>query len=259
MSILDLATPVSDTVESVNMIVYGDSGVGKTVFSGSGRDKGKNDLILAVEHGTSSAGRAGSKANVLTVRKWTELVEAIDELIEDPDRFDWVIVDSLTKVQDLIWEHIIGEARRNNPGRNVYARELQEWGAAQLMLTEVVERLNGSEVNVIYTALAELGTDEEAQEFKLPSIHGKGGKLAAWVCAQADVVAYMSVGRTSKGTEYRKFQFNKSPEVFAKDRFNLFPGKPVANVTLEKFTDKLLEGNVETPEATENTPKKESN
>lgn len=255
MSILDQALPASETVESVNALVYGDSGSGKTTFAGSGRDNGKNDLILAIEHGTASTARAGSQVNVLPIKSWDDLVSAVDALVDDPGRFEWVIVDSLTKMQDLIWEHIIKEATDRSPNRSAFKKELQEYGEAQLRFTSIVERLNGSDVNVIYTALAELHTDEEANDFQMPSIHGQQGRLAAWTCAQVDVLCYLKVAKSPKGTEYRRFQFNKTTDVFAKDRFQLFP-KPAPNLTLEEFTDKLLEGNA--TEAKESDEKNES-
>lgn len=239
-NILDLATPAVESVESINVLLHGDSGAGKTVFAGSGREEGKNDLILAIEQGTLSAARRGSKANVLPIKTWEELDAAVTAICDDPERFDWVIVDSLTKMQDLIWSHILDEAVGRNPSRSPFKKELQEYGEAQQRLSSIIERLNSSDANIIYTALSELHVDEEANEFKMPSIHGQSGKLAAWVCAQMDVVAYISVARNKDRKEFRKFQFNKTPEVFAKDRLNIFP-KPVANLTLEKFTDKLLE------------------
>lgn len=254
MSILDQIQPVSEAVQSVNALVYGQSGAGKTHFAGSGTDK---DLILAIEHGTVSAARSGSKANVLEIKTWDDLDQAVTALVDDPDRFDWVIVDSLTKMQDLIWSDIMDNATRNNPNRSPYKRELQEYGEAQMRLNSIVERLNGSDVNVIWTALSEIQVDEEANEFQMPSIHGQGGKLAAWVCAQMDIVTYLSVARNKDRKLFRKFQFNKTPEVFAKDRFNVFP-KPVANLTLKKMTDKLMEGSVqEQPE--EEITEKENN
>lgn len=255
MSILDEALPASDAVESVNALIYGDSGSGKTVFGGSGREAGKNDLILAIERGTTSTARQGSKVNVLPIKTWAQLDQAVTELCENPDRFEWVIVDSLTKMQDLIWEHILEEAISRSPSRSEFKKELQEYGEAQMRLTSIIERLNGSEVNVIYTALAELHTDEEANEFKMPSIHGREGKLAGWVCAQMDVVGYLNVAKTTKGQLYRKLQFNKTVEVFAKDRFTIFE-KPVANLTLEKFTSRLLDGEAEETKTEDNTEEK---
>lgn len=237
MGILDTAKPAVDTVESINMLIHGNSGAGKTYFAGSGRDNGKNDLIIAIEHGTVSAARAGSRTNVINVGSWEMLLEVVEAVIDEPDRFDWVILDSLTKMQDLIWDHLIDRGVNQNPHRSPYVRHLQEYGEAQMMLRSIVERLNGSEANIIYTALSDLHTDEESQEFAAPMIHGQKGMLSSWVCAQMDVVCYLSVVRI-KDRLARKFQFNKTPEVFAKDRLGLFP-KPRVNLTLAKFTDEL--------------------
>ena len=114
-NILDLAVPATETVTSVNILIHGDSGAGKTTFAGSGRDNGQRDLILAIENGTVSAARSGSQANVLQINTWDELIQAIDAIVDDPDRFEWVVVDSITKLQDLIWDHILSERSAETP------------------------------------------------------------------------------------------------------------------------------------------------
>ena len=243
MSILDLATPVQETVESINMVLYGDNGVGKTHFAGSGRDHGKNDLIIAVEQGTVSAARAGSQASVLHAKDYDTLMQIIEAVEAEPDRFEWVVLDSLTKTQDLIWDHILGTATERNPSRSRYKKELQEYGEAQERLKEIVERLVSCEANVIFTAQAELDVDEESQEYKRPQLHGRQGAIAQWVCAQVDLVGYLRVAKY-KGKTYRRFEFNKEPEFYAKDRFAAFPTF-VPNLTLEKMTDTLLGAGVE--------------
>lgn len=245
-NILDLALPVTETVNSVNILVHGDSGSGKTTFAGSGRNAGAKDLILAIENGTVSAARSGSKANVLSIKTWSELDQAITAIADDPDRFEWIIVDSITKLQDLIWEEILGEAVRTKPSRSKYKRELQEYGEAQARLSEVVERLNNSDANILWTALSDLETDENGHEFKMPSIHGRGGKQAAWVCAQMDTVVYLSVIEY-QGKLVRKFDFNKTPEAYAKDRLQTFR-VPQKNLTLAGLTEAIVGvGPEETP------------
>lgn len=242
MSILDEAVPADETVESVKALVYGDSGAGKTTFLGSGKDNGKNDLIIAIEHGTVSAARSGSKAKIIRPKNWDELVEIVEEIVSDPKRFDWVCVDSLTQLQDMIWKHILDSATSANPHRSPFKRELQEYGEAQERYKMIVNRLLDSDANVIFTALTETTVDEEGNSVKMPSIHGKQGALAMWTAAKPDIVCYLSVARTQKGQIYRRYQFNKTPEVYAKDRFSVFD-KPVANLTLADFTAKLLEAN----------------
>lgn len=247
MGILDTAIPASEVKESINALIYGESGSGKTVFAGSGREAGKNDLLIAIEHGTVSAARQGSKINVLDIESWDQFMEAIEAVIDDPERFEWVIIDSLTKLQDLIWSDILGKAMSSNPSRSPYKRELQEYGEAQMRLRSVIERLNNSDANVMYTALSVLATDEESNEFQMPSIHGQKGDLAAWVCAQMDIVGYLSVVR-AKDQIVRKLQLTKTPEVFAKDRFGVYT-KPVGNHTLEEMTNRLLAAGEDNQEA----------
>lgn len=247
-NILDSAKPVSEVSTSVNMLLYGDSGVGKTVFAGSGREKGKNDLIIDIEGGTLSAARSNSQANVIPATDYDTFVSIVEAIEKEPDRFEWVVVDSLTKMQDIIWDKIMAEAVAKSPSRSPYKRELQEWGEAQARLKDLVERLKNSDANVLFVALADTEVDEDGNNVRVPAIHGSQGRVQAWVSAQMDVVAYLRVVQTKEGN-VRVTHFNKTPEFYAKDRLKMYPGKGVKNLTLEKYTDKILsQSEDETPE-----------
>jgi len=239
-NILDLAQPVTEVSTSVNMLLHADSGVGKTVFAGSGREGGKNDLIIDIEGGSLSAARSHSKASAIHVKDYGQLIEIIEAIEDEPDRFEWVIVDSITKLQDLIWSKIMDDAISRNPSRSPHKRELQEYGEAQSRLKAIVERLNNSEANILWTALSDTEVDEDGNNVKVPAIHGQQGKLSAWVSAQMDVVAYMKVMEIND-KETRVTFFNRKPEFYAKDRLRVFR-KAQQNLTLGKFTDKILEG-----------------
>lgn len=210
-----------------------------TVFAGSGREKGKNDLIIDVEGGTLSAASRGSKANTISATNYDVFMDIVEAIEEEPDRFEWVIIDSLTKLQDVIWEKILEEAVAKNPSRSPFKRELQEYGEAQERLKAIVERLNNSEANILYLALADTEVDEEGNNTRIPALHGGKGKISNWVSAQMDVVAYTRVLEIQDKLT-RAFHFNKTPEFYAKDRINLYPGTGVKNLTLEKFTNKIL-------------------
>ena len=238
-SIIDTAQPVSDVSNSVNMLLYGDSGVGKTVFAGSGRDHGKHDLIIDIEGGTLSAARSKSQANVIPAHDYDTFVSIVEAIEDDPDRFEWVVVDSITKLQDIIWNKILDEAVAKSPSRSPFKRELQEYGEAQARLKDLVERLKNSEANVLFIALADSEVDEDGNTVRVPAIHGSQGKVQSWVSAQMDVVAYLRVIQSNNGN-IRVAHFNKTPEFYAKDRLRLYPGKGVKNLTLAKYTDKIL-------------------
>src|SRR5699024_7583406 len=105
---------------------------------------------------------------------FVSIVEAIEE---DPDRFEWVVVDSITKLQDIIWNKILAEAVAKNPSRSPYKRELQEYGEAQSRLKDLVERLKNSDANVLFIALADSELDEDGNTVRVPAIHGSQGKV----------------------------------------------------------------------------------
>lgn len=238
-NILDTAQPVSEVSSSVTMLLYGDSGVGKTVFSGSGRANGKNDLIIDIEGGTLSAARRSSKTNVIPAPDYDTFIKIVEAVENDPDRFEWVIVDSLTKLQDIVWNKILEEAIGRNPSRSPFKRELQEHGEAQARIKAIVERLKNSEANIIFTALADSELDEDGNTYRVPSIHGGNGKVRDWITAEMDVVAYLRV-LSAGDKKARVIHFNRSPEYYAKDRLELYPGKGVKDLTLASYTDKIL-------------------
>lgn len=255
-SILDMAQPVSTTVESINMVLYGDPGSGKTVFAGSGRDNGKHDLIVAIEQGTKSAARMGSQASVIDVRDWETLEKIVDAVIDEADRYEWVIIDSLTKMQDIIWKEIIENSTAKTPSRSKYKKELQEYGEAQERIKDIVRRLNESEANIIYTAMADIAVDEEANEYRLPALHGGQGAVAWWVCGEVDVVCYLDVIQKN-GKPVRRFQFNKTNKAITKDRMHLYD-KAQGELTLAKYTEDVLNSSENKEPETENKDSKES-
>lgn len=238
-SILDEIIAASETVESVNVVVYGDSGSGKTTFAGSGADNGANILILAIEDGITAIARGDNKTQVLPVTDWRKLLQAISYIEKNPKRWDWVVLDSATHLQHrIIWKSIIDEAKKKNPNRSEFKRELQEYNIAQNMFKHVIDRLFDSDANVLILAGSELAEDEEGETFRRPDIEGKKGGMSEWLARRAMIVGYLSVVDL-KGKQVRKLEFARTPQVVAKDRTGTFV-KPLGNPTLERFTQALV-------------------
>jgi len=84
--------PLADDVPYSNIMVYGDSGCGKTVLAGSDLKV----LFLAPENdGTLSAIRTGSKADKVEIRMWEDMRDAYDYFYATPDvceKYDWFVV-----------------------------------------------------------------------------------------------------------------------------------------------------------------------
>lgn len=217
-AIMELET----SVDSLNLLVYGDSGVGKTIFGGTA----PRALILSTEPGgTVSAKIHGSKAKVWHIVTWGDLQTAYEWLRDNPDHgFDWVILDTVTEMQMKLVYHILGIAVEENDARNPDIPALpdhQEW---QNKFLRFIDYFNALPVNVLMLAHAMTVEDENGDEVLLPQL--KGGDswkaIARGLCAKATCVGYMRVSTTndSKGQEIetRTIRWRKSGRVTAKDR-----------------------------------------
>lgn len=220
-NIIDL----QDEDEYVNLLIYADSGVGKTVFCGSDEDV----LFIAPEdNGTLSAKRFGSTAKKWKIHGWQDIVDAYDWLADqDPIPFNWVILDSLTEMQQMCMRHILDEAVQMNPGRDPDIPQLQDWQPYYIRVERLVKAFNSLPVNVIYTALQQDEENEDGEKVVLPMMQGKGTQYAKKVASWMTSFGHMRVQRKKIGVdddgnaqyeEYRVIQWKASKTVMAKDR-----------------------------------------
>lgn len=208
--------------ESINMLIYGDSGVGKTVFGGSA----PNVLFVATEKGTIAAKRQGSDAKVWKVETWDDIQKNYQYLKKATDAgdlpFDWVIMDSTTAMQTYLWRGILDKAVEDNSNRDPDIPAIQDHQKMQNMFKRFIKAYCDLPVNVLFTATTARHDDEEGENIILPDITGKGYGLSQWTCAQMSVVGYMSVRRRGKAEEretVRRINFQTVPPYFGKDRY----------------------------------------
>lgn len=234
---------LEDYTESINMMVYADPGVGKTVFAGSAKT-----LIIATENGTVAAARQGSKAKVWNcVNDWKKVEAAYEWLFEatkeDDFPFDWIAIDTGTAMQALIVQDIVGEAADIDETRNRDKVELQEWGEAHNRFKRYVNLFNDLPVNTLWLAQGMQVEDEEGNEFRLPEFQGKGYGISVWVAAQMHAYGYMHmVPVKNKDTgvvrRVRRIQWQASEKFRAKDRFDAL-GVSTSGKTLQQLTDMI--------------------
>lgn len=220
---------LEDVDEHVNLLVYGDSGVGKTVFGGSG----KNVLILSIEKGTTSAKRQGSKAKVWHIDTWDELTEAYTWLYNNPDHgFDWVVLDSITRMQQDALRAILDGAVEENATRDLDIPAIQDHQKWQNMFKRFILAFCDLPVNTCFLALARKEVDEEGTDFLTPDIQGKGYQISQYVCSLMSAYGYMKIVNkkvkvVKDGEEkivarrVRRIIFEDTGVVRGKDRFDV--------------------------------------
>lgn len=237
---------LDDFDESINGLIYGDSGVGKTVFGGSA----DGVLFVGTESGTISAKRQGSTADVWNVEEWTDVYANYQWLKGGgAAEYKWVVMDSGTAMQHIALRHILDTAVAENSSRDPDIPAIQDHQKWQNMFKRFVKSYCDLPVNVLFTATTTRHEDEEGEDIVLPDFAGKGYGISQWVCAQMHFVGYMKVMRRGKGDEkelWRRIQFQTIPPYFGKDRYaclGTYNDKGVAvkpyldNVTLQQVTD----------------------
>lgn len=208
-----------------NLLVYADSGVGKTVFAGSDDDV----LFIAPEdNGTVSAKRFGSTARKWKVGGWDDISAAykwLNSLETIP--FNWVVLDSLTEMQDMCMRKILQEGVEINPGRDPDVPQLQDWQPYFERFKRMVKSFNDLQVNMLYTALQMDEENEDGDKVVLPMLQGKGTQYAKKVSSWMTSFGHMKVARKPAGVdeegvkqydEFRIIQWKASKTVMAKDR-----------------------------------------
>lgn len=196
--IKDRFIDLQDTSDVHNLLVYGDSGCGKTVFAGSA-DK---VAFISIESGTVSAKLHGSTAKVWPVKKWDDLTDAYNylekELEDNPGRFDWIVVDSLTRMQQLALRAILDDVVAENGSRDLDIPAIQDHQKWQNMFKRFVLAFCDLPVNTVFTALSLQAEDEEGEPFLTPDILGKGYQISQYVCSLMSAYGYMKVQRVPK-------------------------------------------------------------
>lgn len=211
---------LEDFNESINLLVYGDSGVGKTPFAA----QAPNAVILSTEKGTVSAKRFGSKAKLIKAPTWDHVESALDfveALQKTPERRDWMVLDSTTKMQLLMLRWILEGEVADNEARDLDIPAIQNHQKWQNMFKRFIDRIIDMDINVIFVATAMHREDPEGDDLVLPDVQGKDYAIAQYFCSQMDGVYCLKAETDKKsGEPVWKLLTKTRPPYFAKDRFD---------------------------------------
>lgn len=234
---------IQDDDDHVNLLVYGDSGVGKTQWCGT------DDKVLFVapednSDGLLSAVLSGSTAEKWPVKNWDDVVEAFDWLYEQSlseggIKYNWIVCDSLTELQAMGMRSILDAEVEANPNRDPDIPQIQDYMKYYEMVKRMIKAFNALPVNVLYTALARVAEDADGEEYLLPDMKGQKDNYAKQVVSWMTSFGCMQVKRVShevegkkKVKEIRRITWRDTGLVRGKDRTRaLAPYTNVKDVT----------------------------
>lgn len=182
---------------SLNILIYGDSGTGKTTLAGSADEvpEMRNVIVVDLEGGTESLRAKYGNVDTVRVKSWSEMQSVYNELHRGGHGYNTVVVDSLTECQKFNMYTIMTELvdRKVDEGKDVDPDipSVREWGKNIEQMRKFVRAMRDLPIHTIFTALEQEKKDDKTGAIRVkPSL---SGKLADEVAAFLDVVMYYYV------------------------------------------------------------------
>jgi hypothetical protein len=187
--------------EFYNILLYGDSGCGKTVLAGTlpGRV-----LYLAGEPGYISAARMGARGKVRLIPDTATASAAIAWLEGGgAQQFDWIVPEGLGTMQNKFLLNYAAEAWDANPAKRQHRNlpDKPDYFNAQNFVKSWVARLIDLPCNVLFTSHAMRPEDENGETLVYPGIQGKGYEVSNYVSGLMHGVWYMATRVIERGGE----------------------------------------------------------
>lgn len=237
---LSISRP-QDSIKYLNLMVYGDSGAGKTLLAGTSAfvEELTPVLFVDVEGGTLTLSHFDDTADIDVVRveNWKQMQKVYDELYLGKHPYKTVVIDSLTEMQKMAMSSVLGAGEKKSIEAVGNLPEFKEWHINTEQMRRLVRAFRDLPINTIFTCLAMDQQDprRESVFIKKPALTKK---LANEIPAFFDILFYLYV-KESKSGNLRLMQTDKSDRVVAKCRIQ---GVPlfIENPTMESLYDMLI-------------------
>jgi len=241
-------TPAALQDFTLNMLIYGRSGVGKTrlAASASGVPELAPVLLIDIEGGTFSIRDLYPTVDVLRVSTWADMQDAYDELYDGHHKYKTVVLDSLTEIQKFSMMNIMDDLMKDprNSDRDPDIPSIREWGKNIEQIRKMVRAFRDLPMTAIFTAL--VVEDKNPKTGAIERKPSLSGKLSGEVAGFLDIVAYYYVKPVpiagTAPTEYenqRLLLSMQTEDTIAKDRSDRLPSvikSPTMREILEHIT-----------------------
>lgn len=236
-----------DQIEWLNILIYGDPGVGKTILCASASvvEELQPVLLVDAEAGTLSIRKMYPDVDVVKMSNFGDLKYIRDLLSSGKFPYKTVILDSISETQDIGMDDILAvQVAKSDRERDEDMPEQSDWGRNRNQIRKMIRAFKNAPCHFIVTALAK----ETDRGVIKPAL---AGQSANSVPGQMDEVLYMRVGEVpidpqdpKKGKkEVRALLTRAQGKIFAKDRSTTLPDvviEPTMQILFDYFTGKTV-------------------
>jgi len=237
------AKPPAESIDWLNLLIYGEPGAGKTHFLGTAQDHKDTSplLILDVDGGVSTL-RKRPDIDVVQVRSFNELVEKYGELFNAVQNgglpYKTIGIDSLSELAKVDIGDISKTFSQQNDKLDPDIPDMRAYAKSGNHIRRVVRRFRDLPCNVIFTCHTQTDRDNFNRLMYRPQL---AGKLQVDVPGFLDIVGWLRTEVTDEGV-VRYLQTQKSETTIAKDRTNALDAVE-KDPTVPMLWDKLTASN----------------
>jgi phage nucleotide-binding protein len=206
----------------MNILFYGDPGVGKTRLAGTADDvpEMRKVLFVDLEGGTLTLTHSNPNVDIVRVSSWKEMQAVYDALYAGNHDYSTVVLDSLTEIQKFNMYQIMLDLVDFNEDRDPDVPGMREWGKNLEQMRKFVRAFRDLPMHTIFTALMKNDKDKKTGlSQRKPYL---AGKLADEVAGFLDIVCYMYIKEVDDES-LRLLLTSATSEIVAKDRTGKLP------------------------------------
>jgi hypothetical protein len=194
---LKIRSTSDQSINKLNVLIYGMPGAGKTRFLGSAAKRFKT-IIASAESGLLSLKNmkdetgAPIACDYVQIDKFEDLENLTRFLMAGTHDYTCLGIDSGTEIQQVCMDYILRQEGREKP-------QLQDWGTLNNKMVRMVRYFRDmSKMNLIMTALAEEAKNEDTSTVFKPLFQGQ---IQRTIAGYFDIVAYSFVKTKDAGAE----------------------------------------------------------
>jgi len=222
--------PASELPQNQNMLVYGDSGVGKTRFASSA----PKVLMIDVNDKGQDSVRRDLNPDFIQIEYWREVNDIYWFLQEGDHSYESVGIDTVSNLQNICMDFVLGDEAARDASRDPDMPSRQAWGkVGKLMRTQIINFRN-LPLNTIFVAQlrAKQTGDDEDDESEIiygpevsPSIEKtlKAAVGTIGYLTKREVVIRNKKTKTARKEIRRRLLLGDSERYISKDRNGVFP------------------------------------